>query len=112
MTARPGSSVDPVSTGVCRQPTRRAQAIAARTIGFGRESIGFDNRVAQTVPARIFALVTISIFQRQRGSPLSPLVIPTRISYFALLATAMCAAPRNESRMQIIKATDLDRKSG
>jgi len=36
----------------------------------------------------------------------------TRISYFALLATTMCAALRKESRMQIIKATGLDRKSG
>src|SRR5580658_3187897 len=41
-----------------------------------------------------------------------PLVIPTRISYFALLATTTCAALRKESRMQTIKATDLDRKSG
>ena len=41
-----------------------------------------------------------------------PLVIPARISYFALLATTTCAALRKESRMQIIKATDLDRKSG
>jgi hypothetical protein len=36
----------------------------------------------------------------------------TRISYFALLATTTCAALRRESRMQIIKATGLDRKSG
>jgi hypothetical protein len=36
----------------------------------------------------------------------------TRISYFALLATITCAALRRESRMQIIKATGLDRKSG
>jgi len=42
----------------------------------------------------------------------SPLVIPTRISYFALLATTTCAALREESRMQIIKATGLHRKSG
>jgi hypothetical protein len=35
-----------------------------------------------------------------------------RISYFALLATAMCAALSKESRMEIIKATGLDRKSG
>src|SRR5580658_2395483 len=40
------------------------------------------------------------------------LVIPTRISYFALLATTTCAALRKESRMQIIKATGLHRKSG
>src|SRR6202042_186253 len=36
----------------------------------------------------------------------------TRISYFALLATTTSAALRRESRMQIIKATGLDRKSG
>jgi hypothetical protein len=36
----------------------------------------------------------------------------TRISYFALLATPTCAALRKESRMQIINATSLDRKSG
>jgi hypothetical protein len=29
-----------------------------------------------------------------------------------VLATTTCAALRRESRMQIIKATDLDRKSG
>jgi hypothetical protein len=39
-----------------------------------------------------------------------PLVIPTGISCFALLATTTCAALRKESRMQTIKATDLDRK--
>ena len=36
----------------------------------------------------------------------------TRISYFALRATTTGAALRRESRMQIIKATGLDRKSG
>jgi hypothetical protein len=36
----------------------------------------------------------------------------TRISYFAPLATTTCAALLKESRMQIFKATDLDRKSG
>ena len=36
----------------------------------------------------------------------------TRISYFALLATTTCAALPKESRMQIIEATGLDRKSG
>jgi hypothetical protein len=44
-----------------------------------------------------------------------PPVIPTgayRISYFALLATTTCAALRKESRMQTLKATGLDRKSG
>jgi hypothetical protein len=35
----------------------------------------------------------------------------TQISYFALLATATCAALRRESRMQTIKATGLHRKS-
>src|ERR1700678_2905604 len=39
-----------------------------------------------------------------------PLVIPTGISCFALLATTTCAALRKESRMQTIRATDLDRK--
>jgi hypothetical protein len=36
----------------------------------------------------------------------------TRISYFALPATTTSAALLKESRMQIIKATNLDRKSG
>jgi len=36
----------------------------------------------------------------------------TRISYFAVLARSTCAALRRESRMQIINATGLDRKSG
>ena len=36
----------------------------------------------------------------------------TRISYFALLATTTRAALRRKSRMQWIKATGLDRKSG
>jgi hypothetical protein len=36
----------------------------------------------------------------------------TRISYFALVATSTCAALRRESRMQILNATGLDRKSG
>jgi hypothetical protein len=44
--------------------------------------------------------------------PLSSRPQRTRISYFALLATSTCAALRRESRMQIIKATGLDRKSG
>src|SRR5271163_3683644 len=45
-------------------------------------------------------------------SPLSSRPERTRISYFALLATTTSAALRKESRMQIIKATGLDRKSG
>jgi hypothetical protein len=36
----------------------------------------------------------------------------TRISYFALPATTTFAALRRESRMQLINATDLNRKSG
>jgi hypothetical protein len=36
----------------------------------------------------------------------------TRISYFALLATTTCAALGRESRMQILNATGLHRKSG
>jgi hypothetical protein len=36
----------------------------------------------------------------------------TRISYFALLATSTCAALRRESRMHMLKATGLHRKSG
>src|ERR1700677_667621 len=36
----------------------------------------------------------------------------TRISYFALLATSTCAALRRESRMQMLNATGLHRKSG
>jgi hypothetical protein len=35
----------------------------------------------------------------------------TRISYFALLAMSTCAALLRESRMQIIKATSLHRRS-
>jgi hypothetical protein len=45
-------------------------------------------------------------------SPLSSRPERTRISYFALLATSTCAALRRESRMQILNATNLDRKSG
>src|SRR5271155_3143753 len=45
-------------------------------------------------------------------SPLSSRPERTRISYFALLATTTCAALLKESRMQIIKATGLHRKSG
>jgi hypothetical protein len=39
-------------------------------------------------------------------------VLRTRISYFALPATTTSAALLKESRMQIIRATNLDRKSG
>jgi hypothetical protein len=45
-------------------------------------------------------------------SPLSSRPKRTRISYFALLATTTCAALREESRMQTLKATALHRKSG
>ena len=44
--------------------------------------------------------------------PLSSRPKRTRISYFALLATSTCAALRRESRMQILNATGLHRKSG
>jgi hypothetical protein len=44
--------------------------------------------------------------------PLSSRPERTRISYFALLTTTTRAALRRESRMQVIKATGLDRKSG
>jgi hypothetical protein len=47
-----------------------------------------------------------------RRSPLSSRPERTRISYFALLATSTCAALRTESRMQILNATGLHRKSG
>jgi hypothetical protein len=43
--------------------------------------------------------------------PLSSRPERTRISYFALLATSTYAALLKESRMQIIKAAGLDRKS-
>jgi hypothetical protein len=52
------------------------------------------------------------LFSGSTPSPLSSRPKRTRISYFALLATSTCAALRRESRMQIIKATGLDRKSG
>jgi hypothetical protein len=45
-------------------------------------------------------------------SPLSSRPKRTRISYLALRATDTCAALREESRMQSLKATGLDRKSG
>jgi hypothetical protein len=45
-------------------------------------------------------------------SPLSSRPECTRISYFALLVTTTCAALREESRMQTLKATALHRKSG
>jgi hypothetical protein len=53
-----------------------------------------------------------SIENNSHGSAALHFVIPARISYFALLATTTCAALRKESRMQIIKATGLHRKSG
>jgi hypothetical protein len=49
---------------------------------------------------------------KRNPSPLSSRPERTRISYFALLATNTCAALCKESRMQIIKATALHRKSG
>jgi hypothetical protein len=49
---------------------------------------------------------------KHRPPPLSSRPERTRISYFALLATNTCAALCKESRMQIIKATALHRKSG
>ena len=45
-------------------------------------------------------------------SPLSSRPKRPRISYFALLATSTYTALRRESRMQILNATGLDRKSG
>jgi hypothetical protein len=56
-----------------------------------------------------FASIPIADFKAKHRPPL---VIPARISYYALLAKTTCAALRKESRMQTIKATDLDRKSG
>jgi hypothetical protein len=57
-----------------------------------------------------------SSLNRRRGSqphyPLSSRPERTRISYFALLATSTCAALRRESRIQILNATGLHRKSG
>ena len=52
------------------------------------------------------------LFMQAPPSPLSSRPERTRISYFALLATTTCAALLKESRMQFIKATGLDRKSG
>jgi hypothetical protein len=49
---------------------------------------------------------------KHRPPPLSSRPERTRISYFALLATSTCAALRRESRMQILNATGLHRKSG
>jgi hypothetical protein len=49
---------------------------------------------------------------KRHPSPLSSRPERTRISYFALLATATCAALRRESRMQIPNTTGLNRKSG
>jgi hypothetical protein len=50
--------------------------------------------------------------RRATPSPLSSRPERTRISYFAMPATPTCAALRRESRMQIINAKGLDRKSG
>jgi hypothetical protein len=61
------------------------------------------SRIAEELPIRLAEF---------KVSNHSLLVIPTRISYFALLATTTCAALRKESRMQIIKATGLHRGSG
>jgi hypothetical protein len=53
----------------------------------------------------------LSIFSKGICKPRVPHAGP-RISYFVVLATATCAALPKESRMKLIDATDLDRKSG
>jgi hypothetical protein len=58
------------------------------------------------------ACVQQLLSQRARLSPLSSRPERTRISYFALLATTTYAALCRESRMQLMNATTLDRKSG
>ena len=54
----------------------------------------------------------VSVLWKRNPSPLSSRPERTGISYFALLATSTCAALRRESRMQILNATGLHRKSG
>jgi hypothetical protein len=46
------------------------------------------------------------------GSTTLPFVIPTRISYIALLETTTYATLRKERRRNLINATPLNRKSG
>jgi hypothetical protein len=55
---------------------------------------------------------SVQLFSVEAPSPLSSRPERTRISYFALLATTTFAVFLKENRMQIIKATVLDRKSG
>jgi hypothetical protein len=50
--------------------------------------------------------------KNRRSLHYAPSELRTRISYIALLATTTCAALLKESRMQIFKATGLERKSG
>jgi hypothetical protein len=59
-------------------------------------------RVVLTAPIYLTAAIALSSRPELR----------TRIFYFALPATTTSAALLKESRMQIIKATNLDRKSG
>jgi hypothetical protein len=56
--------------------------------------------------------ITTTITTTTRVRTMFNRVRPDRISCFARLATTTCAALLKESRMQIIKATDLNRKSG
>ena len=70
----------------------------------------FDRELCAFGPPKV--MKSGCCFLEAPPSPLSSRPERTRISYFALLATTTCAALRKESRMQIIKATGLDRKSG
>jgi hypothetical protein len=73
------------------------------------------------VPPLRFAPVGMTILLSRKGfsekyfrsaTKLSSRPERTRISYFALLATSTYAVLRRESRMLILSATGLDRKSG
>jgi hypothetical protein len=84
----------------------------------GPKTMGEALRTLYSIPKRLITEParqprrSLSIRQPlQPESPHSP-CHPDRISYFALLTTTTCATLRNESRMQIIKTTGLNRKSG
>jgi hypothetical protein len=64
--------------------------------------LGFQVFWLKLLPPTTFAVTTELSSRPER----------TRISYFALLARSTCAALSKESRMQIINATGLNRKSG
>jgi hypothetical protein len=97
-------------------PHVRPSVRGPKMMGEARQSPSFQtlplfirSEMKRDMARPFFASIPIADFKAKHRPPL---VIPARISYYALLAKTTCAALRKESRMQTIKATDLDRKSG